>query len=107
MGKEFLIADLPDRRIFSRPDESGFTLRTQFKGTQAVLDRNLAERSAAPRRYGDGFMHKVASIPLEVWEQWVLEWKNSGHQGEPDQDFLRAKLNSPEYAYLRTRSGRI
>lgn len=107
MGKEYRILDLPDREVFSRPDETGFTLRTRFKGTREVLDRNHFERSVAPRRYGEGFMHKVASIAPEVWEQWVLEWRNSGHVGDPDQDFLRAKLNSPEYAYLRTRGGRF
>ncbi len=59
-----------------------------------------------------GDFHKVASIPPIVIEQWVTELKAKGAPdtwplSRSNHSFLMAKLNDPEYAYLRTKEGRI
>ena len=54
------------------PDPQGFTLRTRYKGTQGVLDRNAALRADTPHFFRqDGVnYHHAASIPMEVYEQF-------------------------------------
>lgn len=71
MPKEILFDDDEDSTQWISPDPSGFTLRTQYKGTQGVLDRNAMARADAPARFSqDGVeYHHAASIPREVYEQ--------------------------------------
>jgi hypothetical protein len=107
MAKEFLFDDSPDRTIWATPDEKGLTLRTRFKGTQDVLDANARLRNATPKGFGKGTMHLVASIPVAIWEQWVIEWRKTGRQGAPDADFIKHKLALPEFSYLKTRNARL
>ena len=107
MAKELLFDDSPDRTIWATPDEKGLTLRTRFKGTQDVLDANARLRNATPKGFGKGTMHHMASIPMAVWEQWVLEWRGTGRQGNPDADFIKHKLAMPEFSYLKTRNARL
>lgn len=103
MAKEFILDDSPVRTQYVVPDESGFTLRTRYKGTQDVLDANARKRNDAPKRFGEGVLHHVGSVPIEVWEQWQLEWFLAGKHGQPDADFIKHKLNLPEFKYLKTR----
>ena len=104
---ELLFDDSPDRTIWATPDENGVTLRTRFKDTQNVLDANARLRNDTPKRFGKGTMHHMASIPIEVWEQWVLEWRMMGQVGNPDADFIKFKLAMPEFSYLKTRNARL
>lgn len=55
--------------------------------------------------WGKG-MHKVASIPQVVIEQW---WRELGDNplAKHNRKWLAAKLNSNEFSGLRTRVGRI
>jgi hypothetical protein len=92
MAKELLFDDSPDRTIWATPDEQGLTLRTRFKGTQDVLDENERIRNATPKGFGKGLMHHAARIPMEVWEQWVLEWRRIGGPGYPPEGFVKFKL---------------
>jgi hypothetical protein len=104
VAKEVLFDDSPVRSVWIAPDESGFTLRTRYKNTQDILDANLRARNDAPKRFRESALgDRVASIPMEVWEQWQLEWFASGHSGTPDDDFIWHKLNSPEFSYFKTR----
>jgi hypothetical protein len=107
MAKELLFDDSPDRTIWAVPDEQGLTLRTRFKGTQDILDANTRVRNDTPKRFGKGTMHHMARIPIEIWEQWVLEWRRIGGTGNPPQDFVKHKLALPEYSYLKTRNARL
>ena len=86
-------------------------LRTQQ--VDAILDLVKRERNEVTswRPYGSGrkdiSRRHVAEIPLGVVEQWMKEGINI-YSPDPDmQKAFRKKLNSPEYAYLRTFPGRI
>ncbi len=82
--------------------------RTQ--DTQPLLDLNKQERANESGNF-KGDLHKVASIPLIVVEQWVTELKQAGRDPRPfckeNRKWLIAKLNSPEFSALRTKSGNV
>lgn len=107
MAKELPFEDSPTRASWIAPDESGFTLRTRYKGTQDVLDANKRARNNTPKRFGKGTLHHMARIPIEVWERWQIEWFGMGHTGQPDADFIKHKLNLPEFSYLKTREVKL
>jgi hypothetical protein len=81
---------------------------------EPVLEANKAELSEASswRPYAsvggkDMAMRKVASIPMIVAEQWLKDGVNVFSR-EPEQlRKVAQKLNSNEYAYLRTAPGRV
>lgn len=72
-----------------------------------ILDANKrAQADAVGEKWGD--FTRVASIPFAV----VLEWKdkygiNVMAPSEEDKARMVALLNDPDYAYLRTREGRL
>lgn len=72
-----------------------------------ILDANKrAQADSVGKKFGD--FAKVASIPFAV----VLEWKdkygiNVMAPSEEDKARMVALLNDPDYAYLRTREGRL
>ena len=107
---EILFDEPPTRRVWATPDETGVTLRTQYKNTQAVLDANKHARSVTPKTFGNGSMHHIGSVPMELYEQWVLEFRMA-HPGQPlDQEFnkyLVAKLRDRDYSQLKTREVRV
>lgn len=54
-----------------------------------------------------GEWNRVASIPAVVVMEWMKEGINVMSPTYEDQKKIKKKLNSPEYAYLRTRKGRL
>ena len=58
-----------------------------------------------PAKYGE--TERVASIPMVVVLQWMKEGINVMNPTYEDQKKIKQRLNSPEYAYLRTRGGRL
>lgn len=73
----------------------------------SILDANKREQADnIGQKFGD--FAKVASIPMAV----VLEWKqkygiNALAPSPEDKIRMVALLNDPDYAYLRTRGGRL
>lgn len=73
----------------------------------SILDANKrAQADSIGTKFGD--FAKVASIPFAV----VLEWKqkygiNVMAPSPEDKIRMVALLNDPDYAYLRTRGGRL
>ena len=74
------------------------------------LEHNKAEVNAIPQKqYKSALrkknMWKVASIPTIVIEQW----KKEGIDLFKDEDWpkVRAKLNDPDFKFLRTSPGRV
>lgn len=73
----------------------------------SILDANKrAQADSIGQKFGD--FAKVASIPMAV----VLEWKekygiNVMAPSPEDKIRMVALLNDPDYAYLRTRGGRL
>lgn len=76
MARELILDDSPIRREYITPGEDGSAvIRTQYRGTDDVLDQNSRERSQAPRSFiqnGVTF-YKAASVPLEVYEQMHIK----------------------------------
>ena len=72
-----------------------------------VLELNKIARDMddnAPR-YGE--FQRVASIPNVIVTEWLNEGINVMNPKEEDIKRIHKKLNSPEYAYLRTGGGRL
>lgn len=80
-------------------------IRTENTNTSALLDYATKQRNAASDNW-KGDMHHVASIPVEVWEQW---WKEFGGNPGAKENWpkLAAKLNSKDWCKLRTKEGRV
>jgi hypothetical protein len=71
-----------------------------------VLEANKRAREQAEgRKMGE--MQRVASIPNVVAIQWIQEGINVMAPNKEDLRRMKLKLNSPEYAYLRTGGGRL
>jgi hypothetical protein len=72
----------------------------------AALEANkIAREQAEGRRMGE--MQRVASIPTVVVMEWMKEGINVLAPNHEDLKRIKKKLNSPEYAYLRTGGGRL
>ena len=54
-----------------------------------------------------GEMQRVASIPNVIAIQWMQEGINVMAPNKDDLKRMKKKLNSPEFAYLRTGGGRL
>jgi len=87
------------------------TKRTTIERVQniaPILDRNKAlANDTEYKRQGmkDSFLH-AAHIPMIIIEKWLKEEGIDVFNPEHFQK-VRAKLNSSEYQYLRTSTGRI
>ena len=84
----------------------------KIQNYNAILDANKREMQD---NIGSNFtkdMHKMASIPMNVVNEWREELKKAGNPdvnplSNNNRVFLVAKLNSKDYEYLRTKQGRI
>ena len=87
-----------------RPDETGFTLRTQYKDTQRVLDQNVREKQdkRAPAPLKGSAAMPVCRVPMELYEQLTLEMGR-----EPTAEELIALSQTPEYKLLRLTDKRV
>lgn len=91
------------------------TGQIQIKKTQdvgGIFDANEAEKNAIGNGSWKGDMHKVASVPWVIAEQWTNELKalgatNTSPFHAENRAFLIAKLNDYNYSKLRTKSGRV
>lgn len=72
-----------------------------------IIDSNLRAQNEADKHAKWGDWNRVASIPAVVATQWMNEGINILAPTYEDQKKIKKKLNSPEYAYLRTRGGRL
>jgi hypothetical protein len=71
MPKEFLIDRSETHCIWGRADEDGFTTRTQYPGTEALLDLNHATRTDPRKDFkmkNGALARHVASLPVELYE---------------------------------------
>jgi len=71
-----------------------------------ILEQNRQERIRAEGvRMAD--TQKVASIPSVIVLEWMKEGINVMAPNREDIKRIKKKLNSPEWAYLRTGGGRL
>ena len=76
-----------------------------------IFHANVAECNNAVSNWGGDF-HKVASIPLNFINMWQEELRMMGADNinplsKENRDFLIAKINSRDWAKIRTKSGRV
>lgn len=72
-----------------------------------VLAANRARAAERDKHAKWRDFERVASIPAVVVLEWMKEGINVMAPNAEDKKRIKAKLNSPEYAYLRTRGGRL
>ena len=77
----------------------------QTRDVEPEIEANKAELNNNSENW-KGDLHKVASIPLIVVEQWWKELKGDPFSKE-NRAWLKRKLNSNEFMYFRTKAGRI
>ena len=76
---------------------------------ESILKRNKEERNSFSGYNQSKDLKKVASIPLVVIYKWIEQDGFLYKQLPPQEQekYLRNKLNSPEWAYLKTSEGKI
>jgi len=79
---------------------------------ERIFSANIAEQNAIGNGSWKGDMHKVASVPWVIAEQWTNELKLKGAKNSSpfcaeNRAFLISKLNDYNYSKLRTKKGRI
>lgn len=81
-----------------RPDPTGFTVRTQYKNTDRVLDGNACARNEAPKTFrSDGVdFHHVCRVPIELYDQLTIRFGRPPTAKEliqlaQDRDFSKLK----------------
>lgn len=96
--------------LYDKDEHTGKTIIKRVQDVEGVLDCNQRERNSNNQSW-KGDLHKVASIPLVIWEQWIIELKRQGRTPNPshpsNRKWLVAKLNSGDYGKLRTKDGTI
>jgi hypothetical protein len=103
------IWDLKERFYVENDGDGSKLVHHYQQHTQPHLDLNAKQKAEAPtwRPYAKGDFFHVARIPNIVAVQWMMEGINIFHKDDVTMKAVKAKLNSPEYAYLRTYPGRI
>ena len=108
MSKRLVVDTEPWRRTDFHYDEAGdnFTLNT-VQDAQPIVDENKRKMN----RYGDklsvgkrGEWHHAASIPINVWEQWMQDTNGAI---EKDSKLLAAYINDPDYKYFKVATTNI
>ena len=96
----------PVDTFHSNADETEFTINTR-QDVGPILEEN----KTAYNNYGDkgtfgkaGDGVRVASIPTNVWAQWMKETNGAI---EKDSNLMKKYLNDPDNKYFRTTPTRI
>jgi hypothetical protein len=100
-GKGFLMVDDPWHRVWVWFDERG----VMHKCDQTLIDPLLEDidrrrKAVAGKRWGEGQV--VASFPLDMYYRDIVPAKQNG-----DIEFIKRRINDPDYSKLRIKEGRI
>lgn len=78
----------------------------RLQDVETNFDTNKAEYNSHGdhARFAQGHNHKMASIPMAVYEKWLKEGFDV--LGDDDQE-LRRRLNDPANRHLRTKPGKL
>jgi hypothetical protein len=99
---------MSDLKTFIKKDDIEDKLHVAHAQDVApFIARNTRDRNAADKHAAWGETARVASIPAVVVLQWMKEGINVMAPNKDDLKRMKKKLNSPEYAYLRTGGGRL
>ena len=89
------------REVFHWNDDGTFSIEAQ-QDIEPALEANkqsFNSYSGPTAKWGD--MHKVATIPLVILQDWMTSGKIK------DKAFIKRWVNDPDNAAFRTRPGRI
>ena len=90
--------------------ETRFAASVPTDGVQEMLDRNKAEATHNDGYTADRSMRRAARIPYIVGLQWLNEegwwFEDAGHDPDVARKLVQ-KLNSSEWAHLRTAEGQL
>lgn len=102
------------KRLFSHDAASGITKYWHYdaqndkaviesvQDVSGILDQNKRERNAGVNEKDHGLGKKVATVPLTLYYQWKAECKARGLDEKESGAYILAKINSREYAHLKT-----
>ena len=96
----------PITTFHSTADEKEFTINT-YQDCSPILEENKKSYNhygdkLTPGKAGEGV--RVASIPLNVWEQWK---KDTNGEIEKNHNLMKKYLNDPDNKYFRTTPTRV
>lgn len=104
--REFLYRSAAGVDHYLRTEADGSIHAEAHADVEPILDNNKAMATHNDGYTPDRSMRRVASIPMIVLHKWQVE--EGWDPFDPaNQDKLAAKLDSSEYAYLRTAPGRL
>jgi len=91
---------------------NGRNVIRKSQNTDRIIKANMEDVKNQASNGWKGDMHKVASIPLIIVDQWREELKATGARdcnplSETNRNFLICKINSSEWSRLRTKQGRV
>ena len=106
MRETFLLTTEQGISHYLVEDDQGIAHFKAVGETDPVIERNKAMLT-----HNDGYtpsreMRRVASIPYILINKWIVE-EGVNVLDPANADFLKKKLNDPDYAFLRTAEGRI
>ena len=90
----------------SNADETEFTINT-YQDCEPILEENKKAfnnygSKLTPGKSDEGV--RVASIPLNVWNQWMQE---TNGEIQRDHNLMKRYLNDPDNKYFRTTPTRV
>ena len=96
---------------FSKDSQTGKIHIHKEQDVNPFLEANKREMDSQTTGF-KGDMHKMASIPPIVLEMWREDMKKKGYNNPnplavENRKYLLARLNSPDWNFLRTKQGVI
>lgn len=100
------------KETYAKDHNTGKFAVKREQDVSGILSANTAEQNAVGNGTWKGDMHKVASIPWVIAEEWQKELKALGRSNtspfaNENRAFLIGKLNDYNYSKLRTKTGRL
>lgn len=94
------VVHVDDDELITRDVMSG-------RNVQSILDRNHDARSLGRKPNPQAQGRLAASIPIPVYTEWRKEWRTKYRQDWTWKTYLSMKLNSRDFAYLKTNEMRV
>ncbi len=106
MKKHGDIISKPVDTFHSNADETEFTINT-YQDVEPILEENKRDNNEygdllSKGKQGEGI--RVASIPFNVWQQWM---KETNGEIQKDHNLMKKYLNDPDNKYFRTTPTRV
>ena len=99
------MSDLTPHIIHDEMEDKLHVAHTQ--NIKPIIEQNIRDANETDKHAKWGDTARVASIRAVVVMEWMKEGINMMAPTYEDQQKIKKKLNSPEWAHLRTRGGRL